>query len=253
MNPNAPRVLALIPARGGSKGLPGKNVRPLAGLPLVAHSIRAAAMVPSVTRCIVSTDDEEIATVARLHGGDVPFIRPSGLAQDDTPMAPVLRHALETVEEQEGERYDALLLIDPTSPVRDPAQVDAAVGQLLAETDLDGVISVSQPTFNPTWVGVKPRPDDPRILQRYYEQGAGITRRQDAERYLRINGNFYVWRRAFVLRLEDSWFDEGRHGMVEIPESQAFAIDYAFEFELLEALVASGFVHLPWLDDPVPS
>jgi N-acylneuraminate cytidylyltransferase len=163
-------------------------------------------------------------------------------------MAPVLRHALETIEAQEGTAYDALLLIDPTSPARDPQQLEAAVHQLMVTDDLDGVISVSQPTFNPTWVGVKPRADDPRVLQRYYDSGTGITRRQDAERYLRINGNFYVWRRDFVLGLEDSWFDEGRHGMVEIPEAQAFAIDYAYEFELLEALVAAGFVRLPWVD-----
>ncbi|QGN56646.1 cytidylyltransferase domain-containing protein [Nostocoides sp. HKS02] len=244
---SAPRVLAVIPARGGSKGLPGKNIRPLAGLPLIAHSIAAARMVPSVTRCVVSTDSEEIAEVARAHGGDVPFLRPAELAADETPMAPVLRHCLETVEALEGQRYDALLLVDPTSPARDPEQIEAAIAQLLASENLDGVISVSQPTFNPTWVGVKPSAEDASVLQRYYEVGTGITRRQDAERFLRINGNFYVWRREFVLGLEDSWFDEGRHGMVEIPEAQAFAIDYAYEFDLLEALVAQGFVQLPWL------
>ncbi len=243
-----PRVLALIPARGGSKGLPGKNIRTLAGLPLIAHSIAAARILPAVSRCVVSTDSEEIAEVARAHGGDVPFIRPAALAEDDTPMAPVLRHALETVEEQEGSRYDMLLLIDPTSPARVPQQISAAIDQLDKDDRLDGVISVSQPTFNPTWVGVKPSADDATVLERYYPVGTGITRRQDAERYLRINGNFYVWRRDFVLGLGDSWFDEGRHGMVEIPESQAFAIDYAYEFELLEALVAQGFVRLPWLE-----
>lgn len=247
-SPSSPRTLALIPARGGSKGLPGKNIRPLAGLPLIAHSIAAARMVPEVTRCVVSTDSEEIAEAARAHGGDVPFLRPAELAGDDTPMAPVLRHALETVEAQEGTRYDMLLLIDPTSPARQPEQISAAIAQLASSPHLDGVISVSQPTFNPTWVGVKPAAGDPSVLERYYPVGTGITRRQDAERYLRINGNFYVWRRDFVLRLEDSWFDEGRHGMAEIPERQAFAIDYEYEFELLEALVAQGFIRLPWLE-----
>src|SRR6476659_10209617 len=114
------RVLAVVPARGGSKGLPGKNIRPLAGLPLLAHSLRAAALVPSVTRCIVSTDSPEIAAVARGAGGDVPFDRPTELAADETPMAPVLRHALAFVEEHEGAAYDYLLLLDPTSPVRRP-------------------------------------------------------------------------------------------------------------------------------------
>jgi CMP-N,N'-diacetyllegionaminic acid synthase len=244
----APRVLAVVPARGGSKGLPGKNIRPLAGLPLVAHSLRAAAAMRTVTRCVVSTDDPEIARVATEHGGDVPWLRPADLAADDTPMAPVLRHALLAVEEAEGRPYDALVLLDPTSPARVPAEIDAAVEELLASTDLDGVVSVSEPSFNPVWVGVRPSATDPRVMERYFPEGAGVTRRQDAGRFLRINGTFYVWTSAFIRRLESSWVDEGRHAMVEIPESRAFAIDYLEEFEDLAAAVERGRVVLPWLD-----
>jgi N-acylneuraminate cytidylyltransferase len=244
----APRVLAVIPARGGSKGLPGKNIRPLAGLPLIAHSIRAAAATPEVTRCIVSTDSPEIADVARAHGGDVPFLRPAELAADNTPMAPVVRHALESVETEEGRPYDALLLLDPTSPARVPAQLAEAARRLEATPALDGVVSVSEPTFNPVWVGV--RPDDERggALSRYFPAGTGITRRQDVARFLRINGNFYLWRAAFVRRLEASWFDEGTHAGLEIPEAQAFSIDDDYEFRLIEALVGAGLITLPWLD-----
>lgn len=244
------RVLAVVPARGGSKGLPGKNLRPLAGLPLVVHSLRAAAAMRTVTRCVVSTDDPEIARVARAHGGDVPWLRPADLATDATPMAPVLRHALAAVEQEEGRPYDALVLLDPTSPARVPAEVDAAVERLLGSADLDGVVSVSEPSFNPVWVGVRPSAAEPGVLERYFPEGAGVTRRQDAARYLRINGTFYVWTSAFVRRLESSWFDEGRHAMVEIPEARAFAIDYLEEFEDLEAAVARGRVVLPWLADP---
>lgn len=246
---SAARVLGIVPARGGSKGLPGKNIRPLAGLPLVVHSLRAAAMMRTLTRCIVSTDDEEIASVARAYGGDVPWLRPAELAVDTTPMAPVLRHALAAVEAEEGEAYDAVVLLDPTSPARVPSEIDDAVEQLLSSPGLDGVISVSQPTFNPVWVGVRPSEEDPAVLERYFPEGAGVTRRQDVARYLRINGTFYVWRAEFVRRLEGSWFDEGRHGMVEIPEQRAFAIDYLDEFEDLEAAVARGRVVLPWLDE----
>lgn len=244
------RVLAVVPARGGSKGLPGKNVRPLAGLPLVAHSLAAAARIPSVTRCVVSTDDPEIAEVARAHGGEVPWLRPAELAADDTPMAPVLRHALAAVEAEESAAYDALLLLDPTSPVRVPEEVEAAVAQLLAADDLDGVISVSQPSFNPVWVGVRRSAEDATRLERYFPEGAGVTRRQDVAPYLRINGAFYVWRSGFVRRMESSWFDEGRHGFVEIPESRAWAIDYLEEFEDLESAVDRGRVVLPWHDVP---
>jgi CMP-N,N'-diacetyllegionaminic acid synthase len=239
------RVLAIVPARGGSKGLPGKNVRPLAGVPLIGHSLAAAALVPAITRCIVTTDSAEIAEVARTLGGDVPFLRPAELAADETPMAPVLKHALEMVEQQEGVQYDTVVLLDPTSPAREPGDVSDAIERLRDRPEWDGVVSVSAPTFHPVWVGVHGAADDPERLERYFADGVGITRRQELGRYLRINGNFYVWRADFVRRLETSWLDEGVHGMIEIPESRAFAIDYEYEFELLEALVAQGFVALP--------
>lgn len=240
----APRVLAVIPARGGSKGLPGKNIRPLAGLPLIVHSIKAAALLPIVTRCIVSTDSEEIAKIARAYSGDVPFMRPGDLARDDTPMAPVLTHALTAIEQQEGTVYDAVLLLDPTSPIRVPQQIRDAAQMLFSDDTLDGVISVSEPTFNPSWVGVHASASG--ALERYDPRTNGVTRRQDAPRYLRINGNFYIWKSEFIRRLEVSWFDEGKHAGMEIPESQAFAIDYEYEFHLIEALLAAKFVRLPW-------
>jgi CMP-N,N'-diacetyllegionaminic acid synthase len=240
------RVLAVIPARGGSKGLPGKNVRPLAGLPLIAHSIMAAAMMPVVTRCVVSTDSQEIADVARAHAGDVPFLRPASLARDDTPMAPVIAHVLATIEQEEGMAYDAVLLLDPTSPSRLPDQIESAASLLFSDDRLDGVMSVSEPTFNPTWVGVRECGDG--SLERYYPMSAGMTRRQDAARYLRINGNFYLWKSAFVRRLKTSWLDEGTHGGVEIPEAQAFSIDDEFEFRMIEALFVAGLIRMPWLE-----
>lgn len=239
------RVLAIIPARAGSKGLPGKNVRPLAGVPLIAHSLRAAALVPSITRCVVSTDSSEIAAVARDFGGDVPFVRPPELAADDTPMAPVLEHALAMVEQQEGTPYDFVVLLDPTSPAREPADVTEALHRLRSHPGWDGVVAVSAPTFHPAWVGVRPAADDPQRLERYFADGVGVTRRQGLGRYLRVNGNFYVWRAGFVRQMPASWLDEGVHGMLEIPEARAFAIDDQHEFDVLEALVAQGFVTLP--------
>jgi N-acylneuraminate cytidylyltransferase len=96
-------------------------------------------------------------------------------------------------------------------------------------------------------VGV--RTPDGGPLTRYYAEGAGVTRRQDVDRYLRINGNFYLWRRDFVLGMHDSWFDAGRHVGFEIPEAQAFSIDDDYEFRLIEALVDAGLITLPWLTE----
>lgn len=241
-----PAVLAVIPARGGSKGLPGKNIRELAGLPLIGHSLRAAELVPEVRRCVVSTDSEEIAGVATVLGGEVPFLRPAELAQDDTPMAPVLRHALEWVT-QEGQDPDLVLLLDPTSPARRPEDISAAIARLRDEEAWDGIVSVSQPTFHPAWVGVRASPAG--RMERYFSEGVGVTRRQELDRFLRVNGNFYVWRADFIRRMQVSWMDEGVHGVYEIPESLAFAIDYLDEFERLEALVEHRVIELPWLTD----
>ena len=102
-------ILAVIPARSGSKGLPGKNVRTFAGLPLIAHSIRLAKLCPEIARCVVSTDSEEIAEIARAHGGDVPFLRPAELAQDDTPMWPVVQHSLREMEQRGATRFGSVV------------------------------------------------------------------------------------------------------------------------------------------------
>lgn len=239
-----PRVLAVVPAREGSKGLPDKNVRLLSGMPLLVHSLRAAERCAAVQRCVVSTDSQRIAEIARAFGGDVPFLRPAELATDTAPTMLALRHALEAVEVEEGRRYDVVLLLEPTSPVRDPSQLSAAIGRLVDCPDLDGVISVSEPAFKPSWVGVRATTEG--VLERYYEEGRGVTRRQDVPRFLRINGNFYAWRAEFVRRSEGAWFDEGQHGMIEIPESLAFSIDDEFEFTVIEALLATGVITLPW-------
>lgn len=244
-NSSAPKVLAVIPARGGSKGLPGKNIRPLLGKPLLAHSVALAELLGENVRCIVSTDDPAIAEAAVAAGADVPFMRPAELASDTAPMSVVLRHALSAIEELDGTSYDMVLLLDPTSPTRTAESVKAAIETLGSAPELDGVVAVSEPFFNPTWVGVKPQSDGGLQLERYFAEGTGVVRRQDVPRFMRINGSFYVWRSDFVRRLENSWFDEGRHGYAEIPETHAFSIDDEREFLLVEAVVTAGLAPLP--------
>jgi N-acylneuraminate cytidylyltransferase len=235
------KVLAIVPARGGSKGLPGKNIRSLAGLPLLEHSLRCAALCPGVTRTIVSTDDETIASVARSVGGDVPFLRPAELARDDTPMMPVLQHGLAATERDEGVTYDAVLLLDPTSPGRLPDDVARAIETLAADIAADGVIACSRPTFNPFWVGVVA---EGGYARRAFDTGARYARRQDVPAFYRINGALYLWRRAFVMG--GTW-PEGDHRMLEIPEARAFSIDDEYEFRLAELVLTSKLVDLPWL------
>lgn len=144
-----PEVLAIIPARGGSKGIPGKNIKSFAGFPLIAYSIVAALRAKFVTRVIVSTDDEDIARAAREWGAEVPFMRPAELAQDKTTDYPVMRHALDWLKENEGYQPEVVVQLRPTSPVRPLALLDDAVKTLLAHPQADCVRGVVPSGQNP--------------------------------------------------------------------------------------------------------
>ena len=240
-------LLAVIPARGGSKGLPGKNVKSFAGLPLIAHTILFAKMCPEITRCIVSTDAPEIADVAKHFGADVPFVRPSALARDETSLWLVLRHALAEVEQQEGARYDALLLLDPTSPAREPSDIAGSLRRWAERPEADGVIGVSRPDFSPIWHCVVERDGWMINLD---EQGARYERRQEVPPVYRINGSLYLWRADFVRSQgRETWRQTGRHLLYEIPESRAMSIDTAEQFDRAELLVKGGLITFPWLSE----
>ena len=150
-------ALGVIPARGGSKSVPRKNLKLLGGTPLIAWTIEAARAATELDRCIVSTDDEEIAAVARAHGADVPFLRPAEFARDSTPDLPVFQHALGWLAEHEGYRPDMIVHLRPTLPFREPWQIDDVV-RLLRETGADCVKSVYKEEHHPhkMW---KPRAD----------------------------------------------------------------------------------------------
>jgi YrbI family 3-deoxy-D-manno-octulosonate 8-phosphate phosphatase len=143
------QILALIPARGGSKGIPRKNIRLFAGYPLIAWSIAAAKRSSLVTRVIVSTDDAEIAAVAREWGAETPFLRPDELAQDKTTDLPVFEHALKWLEDVEGYHPEIVVQLRPTSPIRPRTMVDDAIQILLDHTDADCVRGVVPAAQNP--------------------------------------------------------------------------------------------------------
>ena len=144
-----PEVLAIVPARGGSKGIPRKNIRDFAGYPLISYSIAAGLQSETVTRVIVSTDDEEIAAVAREYGAEVPFLRPEALAEDSTLDLPVYEHALRWLAEEEGYHPDVVVQLRPTSPVRPVGTVDDAVRLLLSNPRADCVRGVVPSGQNP--------------------------------------------------------------------------------------------------------
>jgi len=146
---NQREILAVIPARGGSKGIPRKNIREFAGYPLIAYSIAAGLQAEQVTRILVSTDDEEIAQVAHDFGAEVPFLRPSELAQDGTPDLPVFEHVLDWLEDNEGYQPDFVVQLRPTSPIRPRGLLDRAIQILIDNPQKDSVRGVVPAGQNP--------------------------------------------------------------------------------------------------------
>lgn len=143
------QVLAIIPARGGSKSIPRKNIRSFAGHPLIAYSIAAGLAADTVTRVIVSTDDEEIAGIARYYGAETPFLRPVEFSGDQTPDLPVFQHALRWLEEHEGYKPEIVVQLRPTSPFRRVCHIDQAVYQLIERSEADSIRTVCVPFQNP--------------------------------------------------------------------------------------------------------
>ena len=185
------RVLAIVPARGGSKGVPGKNVRMLAGRTLLDYTALAARDSGVIDRIVLSTESSEIAEAGKRAGLEVPFMRPSNLAQDDTPMLPVIQHALETLA-ADGWTADVIDLLQPTSPLRRPSHVRDAV-VLLKETRADSVVSVIELPrhLSPDYV----MRIENGVLRPFLAEGATITRRQDARPAYSREGTVYTcWR-----------------------------------------------------------
>lgn len=237
-------LLAVIPARSGSKGFPDKNIRLLAGLPLIAHSIRLSELCPEIDKCIVSTDSEEIATVSRMHGGEVPFLRPADLAMDNTPLWVVLQHALRQSECLFNRQFESVLLLQPTTPCRIPEDIARAVETLDADPTAVGVVAVSEPPFNPRWVCVE---DSGGYLNHLIPTAAPYVRRQDVPVTYRINGLLYLWRREHLLQSSAPKYSEISHRMLIVPEIRSTDVDEAQDLVMIELLLREGLVSLPWL------
>jgi len=188
--------LGVIPARGGSKGIPRKNIKLLAGKPLLQYTAEAALAAKRLSKVILSTEDQEIAEVGRQCGLEVPFLRPPDLARDDTPTLPVLQHAVRALEDQ-GERYDAICLLQPTNPFRRAEEIDACI-QLLEESKADSVITVLPVphVYNPHWVYFQ---QDEGFLRLSTGEASPIPRRQSLPRAFHREGSVYVTKRGVLL------------------------------------------------------
>lgn len=228
------RVVALVCARGGSKGVPGKNVRLLAGKPLIAWAVAAARAVQRVSRVIVSTDSDEIAAAARAAGADVPFRRPAELARDDSPEWLVWRHALIHLAETEGSYPDVLLVVPPTAPLRSPEDLDLCLDEF-ASGRADVVITVSDAHRSPYFNMVRVGPDGEARL--VIPPDAQVSRRQDAPPVFDMATVGYAVSPDFVMRGTGIFAGRVRH--VRVPAERALDIDTELDFRIAECLLAS--------------
>jgi CMP-N-acetylneuraminic acid synthetase len=231
------RVLGIIPARGGSKGVPRKNIKLLCGKPLLAYTAESALAAKRLTRVILSTDDPEIAAVGETLGLDVPFVRPESLAEDTTPTFPVVVHAIETLE-QMGERYDAVCLLQPTNPLRRPDDIDGCI-DLLARTGADSVFTVLPvpDTYNPKWVYW--RNTDGR-MSLCTGESEPVPRRQDLPTAYHREGSVYVTKRE-VLRTHGNLYGSDAHGY-EVHQSRYINIDTPSDWQTAADRLHEGTV-----------
>jgi N-acylneuraminate cytidylyltransferase len=230
-----PYTVGFIFARGGSKGIPNKNIRLLAGKPLIAYSIETARKSSLIDRVVVSTDSTEIADTARRFGAEVPFIRPGELAGDNTPEILAWRHALQTLRELDGRNVDVLVSIPTTSPLRSVEDIDQCI-RLFLESEADAVITIRNagrhPSFNmftldeEGWAGL------------VMPLGKAIGRRQDAPKVYDMTTVAYVARPEFVMQTESIL--NGRIKAMIVPEERAVDIDTELDFCFAEFILKSG-------------
>lgn len=226
-------VVAVIPARGGSKGVPRKNLRDVGGVPLIAHTIAVARAAEGLFRqVVISTDDPEVADVARRHGLDVPFMRPPALGADSTPMVPVVQHAVRWAEDDAGEPCSWVCLLQPTEPLRSVEDIAGALA-IANEGDCDSVISVVQ-VFATHPILMK-RIEDGRLVPYCIPEREG-TRRQDYDppAYMR-NGSIYLTRRDVVMERASLWGDTIRPYVM--PADRSISIDDERDLLLADIMV----------------
>lgn len=228
------KALAIIAARGGSKGLPRKNLRMLEGLPLVAWPILAALGARSVNRVIISTDDNEIATAARAVGADVPFMRPAYLANDTASSMDVVLHALNFLEAQ-GEKYEHVILLEPTSPLTESSDIEAALSQLRASSEIaDSIVGISHiEAMHPEYdVIIGPK----GLIRPYTSKNFNsLPRRQDIEKIYFLEGSVYISKvEAF---LKNRTFYHERTIGYEVPRWKSLEVDDLLDFYMVETVM----------------
>ncbi len=222
-------IIAIIPARGGSKGVPGKNIKLLNGKPLIGFTIQSALEANKISRVVVSTDDPTIQDIAVKYGAEVPFLRPSYLALDNTPTLPVVQHALQYYLEQ-GENFDAVCLLQPTTPFRKQGIIDQAI-EKFTSSGADALITVVPVPhqFNPHWVF---EPNEEGFLAPAIRDKPTISRRQDLPPAFIRDGAIYLTKSNVVLKKNSLYGDKLAY--LETDIAHYVNVDTPEDWELVE-------------------
>lgn len=243
-----PNIVAIIPARGGSKSIPMKNIRPLGGIPLIAYSIAAGLASKYVDRVLVSTDSPEIGAVALEFGAEFPFLRPMALAEDDTTDFPVLEHTVRWLEEAEGYRPELIVQLRPTSPFRPPGLIDQAIEAMLKVPEADSLRGVTDSGQNPykMWRihGGLLQP----LLESEFTEPYNMPRQALPETYWQT-GQIEVIRRATIL--EQKSLTGTRILPCILPPEYAVDLDNLFQWRFAEFLLQEGNLDLVQPEQPL--
>ncbi|MCG8434433.1 MAG: acylneuraminate cytidylyltransferase family protein, partial [Gammaproteobacteria bacterium] len=223
-NSEKPTVLGVIPARGGSKGVPGKNIRLLSGLPLIVHTIRAAQECNLITDLVLTTDDEEIRQIAVEHGAKAPFLRPDHLATDIANAVPTIQHAVEQMERILGWKFNYIAMLQPTTPLRTAEDLSNALSRLI-ESDADGIISVVDVD---NWHPMKMKRFRGELLMDYEKPPIENPPRQSLPPVYIVNGAIYATKRNVFMELNS--FQGERCLGYEMPVERSINIDNEFDF-----------------------
>lgn len=227
---NGKVVLCIIPARGGSKGLPGKNIKKLSGKPLITYSIEQARDSKYIDRVIVSTDSREIADISEKYGAEVPFMRPKKYAEDNSSIFDVLLHAMDRLEKKEKYSFDILVLLHVTAPLRNSEDIDNCI-ELLVKKDADNIFSVTPANRNPYFNMVEVSKDG---KVRLIKKGSFATR-QSAPEVFDMNASIYVWWKD-ILKKKKRTLLENSHIYI-MPKERSVDIDDAIDFKIAETLL----------------
>lgn len=238
------KVLFVITARGGSKGVPKKNIKILGGMPLIAYKIIAAQRCWYESRVIVSTDDEEIAEVSRSYGAEVPFMRPEELATDSAGSMDVVLHAMEWVKENDKEKYDYVCLLEPSSPFASYLDLNEAI-KLIVERDADTLLGMKEAEAATAFIHSL---DDKGGLSEFYYvvRNLSSTRRQDQKKEYTMNGCMYIAKWDYLIR--NKLFHSENSIPYIMSEEKSIEIDTMLDYEVACRVIEKGFVDLkPWL------